>query len=99
MSTWYRTWKYNTEIATAEVLSETDKYIVLAPEGDATQGGWFSSPRRVLKGDEYHRTFADARLFLLNRAANEIEHHKRWIDKLRNEYDKVFMLERPTEDM
>jgi hypothetical protein len=85
MSTWYRVSKYFNEIVPVEVVSETEKSVLVQEEK--------GKPFRRMKQDEYYPTFAAARTALLDRLNRQYEHHKRQMEKNKREWDQVFLLE------
>jgi hypothetical protein len=92
MSTWYKTENYGTDIKPVDVVSETEAFVIVAAE-PATQWNKNPQPRRARKDGGYHRTFTEARQFLMNRTSEKILRCERELSKLRDEMGDLFTRE------
>ena len=92
MSTWWKADKYGCKIKPVQVVSETAKYIAL----EASESYW-KKTQRVLKGDEYFPTFAEARRSLLDMLNARFSSTERELESLREKTINLIMLEPPKE--
>lgn len=90
-TTWFKTNSYNIKIKPVEVLSETALYVTLPPFT------YSMKTHRELKGNDYHRTFAEARTYLLDRTFKVMQSHEMTIINLKKDWEVVFMMDPPKE--
>ena len=91
-TTWYKTNSYNIKITPVEVVSETAQYVTRPPSES-----YFKRSFREAKGNDYHRTFAEARTYLLDRTFKVMQSHELIVINLKKDWETVFMLEPPKE--
>jgi hypothetical protein len=82
---WYKTKSWGTDIIEVEVLSETDKSLMII--------GYLGKPERVMKRtayDNYHRTKNDAIDFKIDIADQLVKQKETQLQYAKEEYEKIY---------
>jgi hypothetical protein len=91
MTIWWKVSRYGCEIEPVQVTAETKCFITIKP----WKNDFYNNERRTTIGDEYHRTFAEARAWVLDRISNNIRYSLEEVDRERVKFGKVFKMEEP----
>lgn len=88
MATWWRVNRYAWTIEPVDVKKETPHFIEVYEER-------WKQNRRIAKGTEYWRTFAEARQRMMDRASQNADNAKRDLERARKLLNEAFMMEEP----
>ena len=88
MATWWRVNRYAWTIEPVDVKKETPHFIEVYEE-------YWKRNRRMAKGTEYWKTFAEARQHMLDIASGDANTAQRDLEYARKRLNEAFMMEEP----